>query len=111
MESINKKNKTAKVKDFMVRNHMWVFVNCQIENPAFDSQVQPPPPPLKPASATAPKATEARALQLTSSSYVVGCPLMHALNEPHACARVSVSVVGAGCIDDRCVGARRPKRR
>jgi hypothetical protein len=27
------------VKDFMVKNHLWVFVNCQIENPAFDSQV------------------------------------------------------------------------
>lgn len=40
VESINKKNKTAKVKDFMVKNHMWVFVNCQIENPAFDSQVR-----------------------------------------------------------------------
>ena len=39
MESINKKNKNANVKDFMVKNHLWVFVNCQIENPAFDSQV------------------------------------------------------------------------
>lgn len=39
MESINKKNKNAKVKEFVVRNHMWVFVNCQIVNPAFDSQV------------------------------------------------------------------------
>ena len=39
-EAINKKNKNAKVKDFMVRNHLWVFVNCQIENPAFDSQVR-----------------------------------------------------------------------
>jgi len=38
-EAINKKNKNAKVKDFMVRNHLWIFVNCQVENPAFDSQV------------------------------------------------------------------------
>ena len=41
VEAINKKNKNAKVKDFMVKNHLWVFVNCQIENPAFDSQVLP----------------------------------------------------------------------
>lgn len=40
VEAINKKNKNAKVKDFMVKNHLWVFVNCQIENPAFDSQVR-----------------------------------------------------------------------
>jgi DNA topoisomerase II len=30
------------VKDFMVKNHLWIFVNCQIENPAFDSQVRTP---------------------------------------------------------------------
>ena len=40
MESINKKNKNANVKDFMVKNHLWVFVNCKIENPAFDSQAR-----------------------------------------------------------------------
>jgi DNA topoisomerase-2 len=40
VDSINKKNKNAKVKDFMVKNHISVFVNCQIENPAFDSQVR-----------------------------------------------------------------------
>jgi hypothetical protein len=38
-EKINKKNKNANVKPFMVKNHLWIFVNCQIENPAFDSQV------------------------------------------------------------------------
>lgn len=26
-------------RPFMVKNHIWVFVNAQIENPAFDSQV------------------------------------------------------------------------
>ena len=26
------------VKPFMVKNYLWVFVNCLIENPAFDSQ-------------------------------------------------------------------------
>ena len=38
-EKINKKNKHANVKPFMVKNHLWVFVNSLIENPAFDSQV------------------------------------------------------------------------
>jgi len=37
---MNKKSKAAVVKDFMVKNHVWIFVNCQIENPAFDSQVR-----------------------------------------------------------------------
>ncbi|KAK6039752.1 DNA gyrase/topoisomerase IV, A subunit [Cooperia oncophora] len=29
---------TVNVKPFQVKNHMWVFVNCLIENPTFDSQ-------------------------------------------------------------------------
>ncbi|KAJ9529194.1 hypothetical protein QJQ45_007900 [Haematococcus lacustris] len=40
VEKINKKNKQANVKPFMVKNHLWVFINCQIENPAFDSQTK-----------------------------------------------------------------------
>jgi DNA gyrase/topoisomerase IV subunit B len=39
VEKANKKSKNANVKPFMVKNHLWVFINCQIENPAFDSQV------------------------------------------------------------------------
>uniref|UniRef100_A0A7S3VQX9 DNA topoisomerase 2 n=1 Tax=Dunaliella tertiolecta TaxID=3047 RepID=A0A7S3VQX9_DUNTE len=39
-EKINKKNKHANVKPFMVKNHLWVFLNCNIENPAFDSQTK-----------------------------------------------------------------------
>jgi hypothetical protein len=39
VEKINKKNKNANVKPFMVKNHLWIFLNCSIENPAFDSQV------------------------------------------------------------------------
>lgn len=39
MERVNKKNKNANVKPFMVKNHLWIFINAQIENPAFDSQV------------------------------------------------------------------------
>jgi hypothetical protein len=39
---INKKDKKANVKPFMAKNYLWVFVNCLIENPAFDSQVGTP---------------------------------------------------------------------
>uniref|UniRef100_A0A0X3PUD6 DNA topoisomerase 2 n=1 Tax=Schistocephalus solidus TaxID=70667 RepID=A0A0X3PUD6_SCHSO len=28
------------VKSFQIRSHMWVFVNCLIENPSFDSQTK-----------------------------------------------------------------------
>lgn len=38
-ETINKKDKKANVKPFMVKNYLSVFINCMIENPAFDSQV------------------------------------------------------------------------
>ena len=35
-----KKHKAAKdVKAMHIKNHLWVFVNALIENPAFDSQV------------------------------------------------------------------------
>jgi DNA gyrase/topoisomerase IV subunit B len=33
------KGKKANVKPFMVKNYLSVFINCMIENPAFDSQV------------------------------------------------------------------------
>jgi hypothetical protein len=39
VEKLNKKSKNNNVKPFMVKNHLWVFINAQIENPAFDSQV------------------------------------------------------------------------
>lgn len=40
-EMINKKNKNSQqVKPFQIKNHMWVFVNCLIENPTFDSQTK-----------------------------------------------------------------------
>ena len=38
-ETLTKKNKGSNVKAFMVKNYLSVFVNCMIENPAFDSQV------------------------------------------------------------------------
>ncbi|KAJ9119885.1 hypothetical protein QFC24_005599 [Naganishia onofrii] len=40
MEQIKKKNKAAPVKPFQIKNHMWIFVNALIENPAFDSQTK-----------------------------------------------------------------------
>lgn len=40
MDQIKKKNKAAPVKPFQVKNHMWIFVNALIENPAFDSQTK-----------------------------------------------------------------------
>lgn len=37
---VSKKHRGVPVKPAHVRNHMWVFVNCLIENPAFDSQTK-----------------------------------------------------------------------
>ena len=39
-DKLNKKSKNAQVKPFMVKNHLWVFANTQIVNPAFDSQAR-----------------------------------------------------------------------
>lgn len=41
MAAVKKKNKGGvEVKPFQVKNHLWVFVNCLIENPTFDSQTK-----------------------------------------------------------------------
>ncbi|XP_023142096.2 DNA topoisomerase 2-alpha isoform X2 [Amphiprion ocellaris] len=41
IEVVKKKNKAGvAVKPFQVKNHMWLFVNCLIENPTFDSQTK-----------------------------------------------------------------------
>ena len=40
MEIVKKKNKSAVVKPFQIKNHLWVFVRSMIENPAFDSQTK-----------------------------------------------------------------------
>ncbi|XP_027113751.1 DNA topoisomerase 2 [Coffea eugenioides] len=37
---VNKKNKNANLKAHSVKNHLWVFVNALIDNPAFDSQTK-----------------------------------------------------------------------
>jgi DNA topoisomerase II len=39
-EQISKKNKGMKLKPHQIKSHLSVFVNCQIENPAFDSQTK-----------------------------------------------------------------------
>ncbi|XP_055857462.1 DNA topoisomerase 2 [Episyrphus balteatus] len=41
IETLKKKNKGGiNIKPFQVRSHLWVFVNCLIENPTFDSQTK-----------------------------------------------------------------------
>ena len=41
VEAVKKKNKAGvQVKPFQLKNNLWVFVNCLIENPAFDSQTK-----------------------------------------------------------------------
>ncbi|CAJ1958909.1 unnamed protein product [Sphenostylis stenocarpa] len=40
MSKVNKKKKDASVKAHNVKNHLWVFVNALIDNPAFDSQTK-----------------------------------------------------------------------
>ncbi|XP_077227115.1 DNA topoisomerase 2-like [Tasmannia lanceolata] len=37
---VNKKNKNANLKAHAVKNHLWIFVNVLIDNPAFDSQTK-----------------------------------------------------------------------
>lgn len=41
IEIVKKKNKGGvNIKPFQVKNHMWIFVNCLIVNPSFDSQTK-----------------------------------------------------------------------
>jgi DNA topoisomerase-2 len=40
LEQINKKNKALQLKGHHVKNHVFIFVNALIENPAFDSQTK-----------------------------------------------------------------------
>ncbi|KAF9913814.1 DNA topoisomerase 2, partial [Lobosporangium transversale] len=37
---VKKKSKSTNVKPFHIKSHIWVFINCLIENPAFDSQTK-----------------------------------------------------------------------
>ncbi|TPX68586.1 hypothetical protein SpCBS45565_g03046 [Spizellomyces sp. 'palustris'] len=41
IEAVKKKDKKGvPLKPFQAKNHLWLFVNCYIENPAFDSQTK-----------------------------------------------------------------------
>lgn len=42
MEIVKKKSGKSgvQIKPFQIKNHMWLFVNCLIENPTFDSQTK-----------------------------------------------------------------------
>jgi DNA topoisomerase-2 len=41
IETLKKKNKGGlQIKPYQVKNHLWVFVNCLIVNPTFDSQTK-----------------------------------------------------------------------
>ena len=40
LELIKKKNKNLNIKTHNIKQHIWVFVNCLIENPSFDSQTK-----------------------------------------------------------------------
>lgn len=40
MEAIKKKNKKIQVKPHQIKQHLWIFVNCLIDNPTFDSQTK-----------------------------------------------------------------------
>jgi len=38
--AVQKKNKKLEIKPHQIRANLWIFVNCLIENPAFDSQTK-----------------------------------------------------------------------
>ena len=40
VDEVKKKNKAAPLKSHQIKQHLWIFVNCLIENPAFDSQTK-----------------------------------------------------------------------
>ena len=41
LAAVKKRNKGGiEVKPFQVKNHLWIFINCLIENPTFDSQTK-----------------------------------------------------------------------
>ena len=40
LEKIEKKQKNLNIKPQHVKQHLWIFVNCLIENPVFDSQTK-----------------------------------------------------------------------
>ena len=39
-KEINKKKPKLKIKPYVIKNNLYVFVNCLIENPTFDTQTK-----------------------------------------------------------------------
>lgn len=39
-EKIKKREKELEIKPFQIKAHIWIFVNCLIENPTFDTQTK-----------------------------------------------------------------------
>ncbi|KAK3819863.1 MAG: DNA topoisomerase II [Benniella sp.] len=40
IDTVKKKSKSTNVKRLDIKKHLWIFINCLIENPAFDSQTK-----------------------------------------------------------------------
>ncbi|GBC08110.1 hypothetical protein RclHR1_07900005 [Rhizophagus clarus] len=40
LSAVKSKKKDANIKKNQVKNHIWIFVKCLIENPTFDSQTK-----------------------------------------------------------------------
>lgn len=41
IETLKKKNKAGvTIKPFQIKNHLWIFINCLVNNPTFDSQTK-----------------------------------------------------------------------
>lgn len=40
MDILKKKHKGVEIKNHQVKQNLWLFVNCQVENPSFDSQTK-----------------------------------------------------------------------
>lgn len=39
-DKIKKKEKDLNIKPFQIKAHIWVFINCLVENPTFDTQTK-----------------------------------------------------------------------
>lgn len=39
-DKIKRKEKDLEIKPFQIKAHIWIFVNCLIENPTFDTQTK-----------------------------------------------------------------------
>jgi len=40
MAAVQKKNKKLQIKPHQIKANLWLFVNCLVVNPAFDSQTK-----------------------------------------------------------------------